>query len=238
MEASRRRPGLISPEKNDQLQLGEWLKAYAKTNSRVRQIHYERGSAIFEKGEPAYWAYLLLEGEVDLVKRLANGKRFIVERLVSGDLLGIEALLAQSDYPDRDYVAEAVTSVDAILIERDDFMALLGDPEFAVRINRLLIQLLRKSSRRTGYLLCNNALEKVVGTLSYFNQLQRAETQTESSDTATLVLTLNQIASFAGITEETVFKQMKSLRRKKVISKSDRSGIELQLSKLAMISEA
>jgi len=212
--------------------LEELIKKHNQGGMRLREVRYERGDTLYDQGEPAHWVCLLTEGEVDLVKRALNGKRYIVVRLSPGDLVGIEALFKDPEHTDREYTAEVISPTRAILIERGDFWRLLEDGETAGEIVRALCRALRARDHRIGYLLCEGILERVAGVLLYLSQRDRARAD---PDTSVLRVTHAQIAAFIGSTPETVCKELKRLQRRKAVIERGRSQITLCTERLATL---
>lgn len=77
---------------NKEQSLGDLLKQKGRERLRIRTVKYEKQNTLYDQGEPAYWVCLLLEGEADLVKRTPAGQRYIIERILPGELFGLEPL--------------------------------------------------------------------------------------------------------------------------------------------------
>jgi NADH dehydrogenase FAD-containing subunit/uncharacterized membrane protein YphA (DoxX/SURF4 family) len=87
---------------------------------KLGRAHYEPGDDVVRQGDKGDCAYLLLDGEVE-VCRQTNGTWQQVARLKSGECFGEIALLA--DVP-RTATVRCLTSVDLLVLPRDQFMAL------------------------------------------------------------------------------------------------------------------
>ncbi len=87
---------------------------------KLSQAHYEVGDEIFRQGEKADCAYVLLSGEVEVLKQV-NGGLEQVAKLNPGDCFGEIALLC--DIP-RTATVKCLTPVDVTVLPRDQFMTL------------------------------------------------------------------------------------------------------------------
>ena len=89
---------------------------------KLGRAHYEPGDEVVRKGEPGECAYVILDGEVEVVRQI-NGRWQRVNRLRSGECFGEIALLA--DVP-RTATVRCMTPVDLVVLPRDQFMTLAG----------------------------------------------------------------------------------------------------------------
>jgi CRP/FNR family transcriptional regulator, nitrogen oxide reductase regulator len=60
---------------------------------------FEKGSHIFQTGEPAERFYVLLDGYVRVVRHTEQGQQIILLHIPSGQFLGIAAALGYTSYP-------------------------------------------------------------------------------------------------------------------------------------------
>lgn len=82
---------------------------------------YQRAEPVFRQGEKGDRLYVLLSGEVDIVKRLENDKERLLATMKPGDVFGEMAIVDQEPRS-----ADAVAKSDAMMIEVHDQM--LNDP--------------------------------------------------------------------------------------------------------------
>lgn len=92
----------------------------AHRTQKLARAHYEPGDEVVRQGERGDCAYLLLDGEVEVLRQ-KNGVWEQVGRLKSGECFGEIALLA--DVP-RIATVRCLTPVDLLILPRDQFMAL------------------------------------------------------------------------------------------------------------------
>jgi len=112
---------------------------------------YSAGEKIFEQGELGTEMYIILDGDVEIVKNI-NGESHVLSRLEKGDFFGEMALL--ENVP-RTADAVAKNEVKVLVINGSRFDEMLHkNPEIAVRIIRKYSKRLREA---------NALLERLVG---------------------------------------------------------------------------
>lgn len=110
------------------------LKLLAFASERVI---YENGRIIFREGDRADAAYLLLEGEADVIISSPAGP-VTVSRIEKDSFMGEVAVLC--DVP-RTATVTAASRVDALKIRKDVFFQLLRDvPALAIEVMRELAE--------------------------------------------------------------------------------------------------
>ena len=84
------------------------------------QAHYEPGEVVFEEGDAADSLYMVLAGEVEVLKRI-DGEPELVRKLGPGEYFGEMALLG--NHP-RTATTRALTALDLLVLPGSDFSAL------------------------------------------------------------------------------------------------------------------
>jgi NADH dehydrogenase FAD-containing subunit/uncharacterized membrane protein YphA (DoxX/SURF4 family) len=87
---------------------------------KLGRAHYERGDEVVRQGERGDCAYIILDGEVEVLRQSSGGWRQIA-RLKSGECFGEIALLA--DIP-RTATVRCLTPVELVVLPRDQFLTL------------------------------------------------------------------------------------------------------------------
>ncbi len=85
------------------------------------QINYAPGEIIFKQGEKAEFVYSIVQGNVEITRKVVDGGEELVARFGPGDHFGEMAMI--SDRP-RSATAKAINSVKTMTIARGDFMNL------------------------------------------------------------------------------------------------------------------
>ncbi|HEY7966451.1 MAG TPA: FAD-dependent oxidoreductase [Solirubrobacteraceae bacterium] len=91
------------------------------------QAHYEEGETIFAEGDSGDSLFMIIAGEVEVLKRFGDEQR-AVGTLGAGEYFGEMALLGRDP---RSATARALTPLDVLVLQASDFSALAGSlPEF------------------------------------------------------------------------------------------------------------
>ena len=91
------------------------------------QAHYEEGEVIFDEGDAGDSLFMILAGQVEVLKRFGDERR-VVGLLGAGEYFGEMALLGRDP---RNATARALTTLDVLVLPASDFAALAGSlPEF------------------------------------------------------------------------------------------------------------
>lgn len=119
-----------------------------------RTLVFPAGSAIIEQGERARAAYVLVTGEVEVVRRLPGGKRTRLGILQRGAIFGAVALL---DGGTRAATCLAHTDTHVLELAADDFQRLVGattplGTRFLMVTCRQLVRDLRRTNSRIAEL--------------------------------------------------------------------------------------
>lgn len=104
--------------------------------TKVCQAHYECGDTIFLEGDKGDCAYIIVSGEVEVVKTV-NGHMEHVATLGEGDSFGEIALLREGP---RTATVKCLTSVELTVLPREQFKALESDRELGEKLNARMAQ--------------------------------------------------------------------------------------------------
>ncbi|MDZ4158165.1 MAG: cyclic nucleotide-binding domain-containing protein, partial [Anaerolineaceae bacterium] len=100
--------------------LDESLIEFAAGNFEPRQ--YQAGDVIFRQDEPARFLYILMDGAVNLSRKLREGKSEIISSLSLGNIFGYEMI---SEDEVRLTTATAISSVIVLRIDQDRLIQLV-----------------------------------------------------------------------------------------------------------------
>ena len=111
----------------------------------AERLAFAAGEMLFDEGDSASTAYLVLSGRVDLLRRI-DGRVDVLTQAGPGELLGELALIAPTV---RLTGARAATGLQALSIERRSFRRILDEyPGVAQRVQAQLIQEFQAMVRR------------------------------------------------------------------------------------------
>ncbi|HEY1875883.1 MAG TPA: helix-turn-helix domain-containing protein [Rhizomicrobium sp.] len=166
-------------------------------------LHFVRNETIFNQDDPAEHVYRIVSGTVRLCRYMPDGRRYIVDFLLPGDLMGFV------ESPDLPISAEAVNEVTLVAFPRICFDR-LAEENPAVR-TQLLCHLsanLLTAQQHLFVLGCQKARERVASFL-----LRLADrTDLICGDRLDLPMSRQDIADHLGLTIETISRTITGLR--------------------------
>ena len=175
---------------------------------------------LFREGDPANNVYQLTEGAVMLYKLLPDGRRSIVEVLVSaGDVFGL------SSAPVYDCSAETLVCGEAIAYER---AIVMRSPDLSRRIAARVQAQFCAMHEHAALLGRKTALERVASFVMRCVPGRggfdcRGPDGEDDSARIQLTMTREEIADYLGLTLETVSRAFSELRRRGIVT-TDRHG--------------
>jgi NADH dehydrogenase len=89
----------------------------------MRREHFEAGEVVFREGDHGDWLYVVVDGEVEVVKAVPGQREAPLRRLGPGECFGEIALV--SDQP-RSATVRSVTGANLLAMDRDAFQALFS----------------------------------------------------------------------------------------------------------------
>jgi len=165
--------------------------------------HFARNEPIFNQDDPADQVYRIISGTVRLCRYMPDGRRYIVDFLLPGDLMGFV------ESPDLPASAEAVTDVTLVAFPRVCFDRLAQEnAEVRTQLLRHLSCNLLTAQQHLFVLGCQKARERVASFL-----LRLADRMGAScGDRLDLPMSRQDIADHLGLTIETVSRTITGLR--------------------------
>ena len=178
----------------------------------------------WEDGAPE-WFYVIAEGRIKAIKHSTSGKDLIVAFFGPGEIFGEVAVFENKPYPASSQVVE---KVHLIGFKRDDFLRFLTEnPQVALKIINMLSGRLREAQGRIRDL----AGERVQ------QRLARILLMLSAKLGKTLPFTREEVADMAGMTTETVIRQMANLKDRDIVSSTRGEITILDEQKLKLLSE-
>src|SRR5262249_39158674 len=86
--------------------------------------HFEAGEVVFREGDRGDWLYVILDGEVEVLKSIPEGGETRLTQLGPGECFGEIALV--SDRP-RSATVRSLTSVNLLAVDREAFHTLFSN---------------------------------------------------------------------------------------------------------------
>ena len=118
--------------------------ALAQLEQKMRRLHYDDGAIICEEGDPGQWTFVVLRGEVAVIKKAVDGAFIQVTVLGAGDWGGMMSLF--EDAP-RSARLQARGAVELWALYHDDLERLLAAvPALATELLGFMSRRLRMDS--------------------------------------------------------------------------------------------
>ncbi len=174
------------------------------------RVNVAREAVLFQQGDTARSCYRIVSGAVRLCKIMADGRRYVVDFLLPGDLIGLEAGDIHA------FTAEAIVDTELTRYARPQLrLALEGDARAGRRLLDLTMQSLAAAQDQLLLLGRMNALERVATFLLQFKR--RLGAHLMAQPIVPLAMTRADIADHLGLTLETVSRMLAELKRRGII---------------------
>lgn len=187
--------------------------------SEGHERHFAAGEHLMTEGDRTDYLFDIVEGTVALARNGRDGGRQILSFLGARQFLGASST---ARYPN---LATALTPVTSITYPRAALnKALLSSPEFAMKFNHVLTQILESAHDHVFTIGQRSAVERVASFLLYLRATQAnfsADGPKEKSEHIELPMTRLDIADFLGLTIETVSRAFSSLKKSEIIGFTD-----------------
>ncbi|MBA4397457.1 MAG: Crp/Fnr family transcriptional regulator [Syntrophus sp. (in: bacteria)] len=182
--------------------------------SLLRKRSIRKGDFLFHKGDEGTALYIIYKGLIKIAVPAGRGEEVTLAILTDGDFFGEMALL--DDMP-RSADATALEDTQLYVLNRADFLSFLIHNEHAVRA---IIQVLSLRLRRTDDMVAEVCFLNVSARLAKrLAALVESRRQADKGDQQYEVhLTQRELAGLIGVSRETINKELKILRDKRIVS--------------------
>ena len=111
------------------------------------RYQYEPGEVVIKQGDVGDKAYVIIDGEADVMLETSEGQKKLVT-MAKNDLFGELALLCEAP---RTATIQASTALQVMSIEKDIFFSLIAeDPQMSARVTRSVAERLERTTRDLG----------------------------------------------------------------------------------------
>ena len=188
-------------------------KAINDINKRCYIKNYKKGNIIFFKDDKADSFFIVLKGEVKVIRTSSSGREKILKKMKDGDFFGEMGIIEN-----KPRSATAVVNKDSTMVvfAKDDFLFLIKKhPEISLNMIGDLSKRLRKA-------------DKDIENLSFFNVEMRLKKffkergiQSEEKENHFILnnsFTHQELANYIGTSRETITRIFKKLEEKELIT--------------------
>ena len=188
--------------------LPEWIPAIG---AHRKNFHYKKGESIFREGDKVNGIYFVYDGKVKIHKRWGAEKELIIRFAAAGDLFGHRGLGHDDHYP---ISATTLEPVNVCFIDLEFFRSTLKvNQRFIYELMLFFADELQESERKMRDLAHMQVKGRIARALLALIK-QFGLTEQGAID---IVLSRQDLASFAGTTYETVFRIINELVQEEII---------------------
>ncbi len=184
---------------------------------------YKKGDVILMEEESGSALFVIVNGEVKVVRIGEDGREVILSILGASDIFGEMALL---DGETRSASVVALDNAELFMIHRKDFLALLHEyPSIAISLLKHLTQRLRRADALIKSLSLKDAYHRVGYVLLQFAD-ERGRIRQGKVEIDNLPVQ-QEIANMAGTTRETVSRTLSKMEKLKMLQVEGNSVVIL-----------
>ena len=177
---------------------------------RGQRVNLCREDVLFHEGDDARSCYRIVSGAIRIVKIMTDGRRYVVDFLLAGDLVGLDSAEA------HEFTAEAIKDSALVRYARPRVDASLEqNPHRSRRLLEYALQRLAAAQSQMLLLGRMTAMERIATFL--LNLERRTKTGEAGERTIALAMTRADIADHLGLTLETVSRLLNQLKRQGIV---------------------
>ena len=181
--------------------------------NRINHKEFSKGGVIFNEGNIANTLYFINEGKIKLYKYTKDGKEQILHILSEGDFFGELELIKPSKYGFNSKAIEDAKICTLTKEEMKDIM--MKNPEIGIKVLETVGERLSKVEN----LVQNLATNDVDSRMAYLiiELMEKYGENVEGNISVKLPISREDMASFIGVTRETISRKLKKLEDENLI---------------------
>lgn len=184
----------------------------------TKSASYRKGEIIYHAGEPSDSLYIVNNGKIRIYRISESGKEQLVRILHPGDFTGEYALFQETLH---ESFAEAMEETQVCLIKRSDLQELLLKyPTISIKLLSEFSSKLEETEKQTARFATEKAETRVA--LFLADCLENTHL-----DEFTLPMSKKDVASYLGITPETVSRKLTHLEEEGYIIQKNKGRIKI-----------
>ena len=179
----------------------------------INHKEYSKGDVIFTEGNVANTLYFVNEGNIKLYKYTKDGKEQILHVLSEGEFFGELDLIKPSKYG---FNSKAIVNSKICTLTKDEMKdIIMRKPEIGIKV----LETVGERVAKVESLVQNLATNDVDSRLAYLviDLMEKYGQSIEKNISIKLPLSREDMASFIGVTRETISRKLKKFEDEKLI---------------------
>jgi len=179
----------------------------------INHKEYIKGDIIFTEGNVANTLYFINEGKIKLYKYTKDGKEQILHILSEGDFFGELDLIKPSEYG---FNSKAIISSKICTLTKDEMKdIMMRNPVIGIKVLETVGERLSKVENLVQNLATNDVDSRMAYLLT--NLIEEYGESIEKNISIKLPLSREDMASFIGVTRETISRKLKKFEDENLI---------------------
>ncbi len=179
-------------------------------------LNFKKHEYVFMEGDPSDWLYIMVEGEVKIIKHTQMGKDIILEIMSPGDIFGGVAVLDNKPYPGS---AQAMESANVIRISRKNLLKIMEEyPVLKLETVKYFSDLLRDAHEMLKNIATERVERRVASLL--LKLAEKIGVEDSGYKKIDFPLTRQEISEMTGTTVETCIRTISKFQKNGLINSS------------------
>jgi CRP-like cAMP-binding protein len=192
----------------------DWLQVVA---IRKKNIMYKKGEILFTEGQPVQGIYFLYKGKVKVHKQWGQAKELIIRFATNGDIVGHRGFANNSTYP---VSATALEPTTICFIEKEFLLSTLRmNPELTFKLMMFYSHELQTAEHRMSNLVHMDMKGRIADCLL----ILKNQFGLDANGNINIIISRQDLASFAGTSYESIFRVMNELVKDKIIKVKEKN---------------
>ncbi|TKK69408.1 Crp/Fnr family transcriptional regulator [Ilyomonas limi] len=192
----------------------DWLQLMA---IHKKNLHFRKGELIFKEGQPIEGIYFLYKGKVKVHKHWGQEKELIIRFATNGDIVGHRGFGSNATYP---VSATALEPTIICFVETDFFLSTLNiNPQLTFKLMLFYASELQAAEHRMSNLVHMDMKGRIADSLL----MLKNQFGLDEDGNINIIISRQDLASFAGASYESIFRIMNELVNDKIIAVQEKN---------------
>lgn len=201
---------------------------YADMLEIARTSHnktYQKGDIIFEAGNASEHLYIVHRGQVKIYRLTPSGKEQLIRIMEPGDFMGELSLFTEETLTSY---AEAMKKTEICAIHKSDLRSLIvTKPEIALHLLEAFSKRMNETEKTIERFSAQDTEKRIAAYLVELADVAFENSTTDSGLDITLPMSKGDLASYIGMTQETLSRRLSAFQDNGWIAQSGQRGITI-----------